>query len=90
MLEAEKLLPEEYKEKITFYRYNLDNNRGLINYLNVWPIPHVFYFPFKWKESDSLVGYDQKIRAEIMVEWLKSQIDLDEKSNFKTLTPNKL
>jgi hypothetical protein len=56
--------------KIKFGRYNVDNNRGLINYLNVWPIPHIFYFPLNFKGSESIVGYNQEFNTETMEQWL--------------------
>ena len=56
--------------KIQFGRYNVDDNRGLINYLNVWPIPNIVYFPLKHKGSDSIVSYSQEFTPEVMKEWL--------------------
>jgi hypothetical protein len=67
MLETEKKLNNE---KIKFGRYSVDINRALINYLNVWPIPHIFYIPLKWKCSESMVGYEADFSSDSMEKWL--------------------
>ena len=46
-------------------------NRGLVNYLNVWPIPHIFYVPLKWKGSESIVSYEKDFNPESMKVWLE-------------------
>jgi len=73
MLEAEKMIKGHSDETIHFYRYNVDNNRGIINNLNVWPIPHIFYFPLQWKGGETIVGYDKEPTPEAMKEWIELQ-----------------
>ena len=63
MLEVQAKFPDK---RVKFGRYNVDKNRGLINYLNVWPIPHIFYFPLRFKSSDSIQGYDKVFTEEAM------------------------
>ena len=55
ILEAWKIVTDP---KIKFARYNVDVAGGIVGALNVWPLPHIFYVPLKWKDSESIVSYE--------------------------------
>jgi len=49
----------------------MDFARDLVGYLNIWPLPHIFYVPLKWKGSESIVSYDKEPTPESMRAWLE-------------------
>ena len=61
----------------------MDFARDLVGYLNIWPLPHIFYVPLKWKGSESIVSFDKEPTPESMRAWLEVQIQEDEVNNLK-------
>ena len=49
----------------------MDFARDLVGYLNIWPLPRIFYVPLKWKGSESIVSYDNESTPESIRAWLE-------------------